>query len=223
MEIRRNIEIGSLFQSSSTDFSLLDVPYITCVDAEQEFVVIYNPRNEYFALDHYSIADGKMHHTFKFPRRCKIPPRTEYCIYTCPGAQNFDHGSLMEYHVLWTNHDGSLRRMEVLNNGTYSSLYVSVAAINNTNFLIYCREMLCQADRSQRRNHFTMRSWYAKQTSSCSTTSLRKAEQPFLAVLVACAGCNVVPASARTGGDGGRLCGAFCRSVHHFLLDCFVF
>jgi hypothetical protein len=58
-----------------------------------------------------------MHHTFKFPRRCRIPPRTEYCIYTCPGAANFDHGSLMEYHVLWTNHDGSLRRMEVLNNG----------------------------------------------------------------------------------------------------------
>ena len=119
--MRRNIEIaGRLF--SSYEDNLFDLPYITCVDAEQEFIVLYNPRNEYFHLDGYAIADGKMHHTFKFPRRCKIPPRTEYCIYTCPGAPNFDHGSLMEFHVLWTNHDGSLRKMEVLNNGKYCSL-----------------------------------------------------------------------------------------------------
>ena len=117
MNFRRNIELFSFLGSHNSEFAHMDEPYITCVDAEQEFVVIYNPKDEYCPLDHYSIADGKMHHTFKFPRRCKIPPRTEYCIYTCPGAPSFDHGSLMEYHVLWTNHDGSLRRMEVLNNG----------------------------------------------------------------------------------------------------------
>lgn len=118
MVVRRNIEIAGRLFSSDED-NLFDLPYIICVDAEQEFIVLYNPRNEYFHLDGYAIADGKMHHTFKFPRRCKIPPRTEYCIYTCPGAPNFDHGSLMEFHVLWTNHDGSLRKMEVLNNGKH--------------------------------------------------------------------------------------------------------
>jgi hypothetical protein len=120
MNVRRNIEIDPLLFSSdinSTGKAQDDLPFITCANAEDEFVVLFNPRNEYFPLDGYSIADGKIHHTFKFPSRCKIPPCTEYCIYTCPGAEGFDHGSLMEYHVPWTNHDGSLRRMEVLNNG----------------------------------------------------------------------------------------------------------
>lgn len=130
MHVRRSVEIDPSLFSSERDLKYLDHPFITCVDAEQEFVVLYNPRNEYFPLDGYSIADGKIHHTFKFPRRCKIPPRSEYCIYTCPGAPNFDHGSLMEYHVLWTNHDGSLRRAEVLNNGklAVALLCLSVAA-----------------------------------------------------------------------------------------------
>eukprot|EP00601_Ochromonadales_sp_CCMP2298_P003039 CAMPEP_0173186656 /NCGR_PEP_ID=MMETSP1141-20130122/10263_1 /TAXON_ID=483371 /ORGANISM="non described non described, Strain CCMP2298" /LENGTH=331 /DNA_ID=CAMNT_0014110383 /DNA_START=291 /DNA_END=1286 /DNA_ORIENTATION=+ len=33
-----------------------------------------------------------------------------------PGAPEFDHGTLFEYHVLWTNQDGTLRKSEVLNN-----------------------------------------------------------------------------------------------------------
>ena len=115
--VRRNIEIDALLDTAESHAPVADHPYITRVDAEQEFIVLHNPLREYFSLDGYAIADGKIHHTFKFPNRCRIPPRTDYCIYTCPGAPDFDHGALMEFHVLWTNHDGSLRKMEVLNNG----------------------------------------------------------------------------------------------------------
>jgi hypothetical protein len=159
MHYRRNIElytgIAQLFDCAPPE----DEPFITCVDAEQEFVVLYNPRNEYFPLGHYSIADGKLHHTFKFPRRCKIPPRSEYCIYTCPGAPNFDHGSLMEYHVLWTNHDGSLRKMEVLNNGMSFQCFVADPIADGIVYMSLVRQMLCKAVKSSWRNHFTMRSW----------------------------------------------------------------
>mmetsp|Transcript_495 Transcript_495/g.875 ORF Transcript_495/g.875 Transcript_495/m.875 type:complete len:532 (-) Transcript_495:39-1634(-) len=113
MSFRRNIEIES---DGSEARPLFSQPYICSVNAEDEYVVLYNPRDTYFDLDGYSIADGKIHHTFRFPSRCRIPPRSEYYIYTCPGADQFDHGTLFEYHVLWTNLDGTLRRMEVLNN-----------------------------------------------------------------------------------------------------------
>lgn len=156
MIVRRNIEItGRLF--TSDEDSLFDLPYIICVDAEQEFVVLYNPRNEYFHLDGYSIADGKMHHTFKFPRRCKIPPRTEYCVYTCPGAPNFDHGSLMEFHVLWTNHDGSLRKMEVLNNA-----YCDVKLITpDGNVISHCEAHKANPQAAQRLRYQTKQNSFA--------------------------------------------------------------
>jgi hypothetical protein len=146
MNIRRTIEFDpELFPGP---IAASDMPYIYSVDVLQEFVILYNPRNEYFPLDGYSIADGKMYHNFKFPSRCIIPPCSEYCIYTCPGSAKFDHGTLMEFHVLWTNQDGSLRRMEVLNNGTKHSilsftlsplLYSSPSCVLECNRVLSCK------------------------------------------------------------------------------------
>jgi hypothetical protein len=113
MNFRRNIELEADASDRAMRFG---EPYITSVNAEEEYVVLYNPRDEYFNLDGYSIADGKQNHTFRFPSRCRIPPQTEYYIYCQPGGPEFNHGTLFEYHVLWTNVDGTLRKMEVLNN-----------------------------------------------------------------------------------------------------------
>lgn len=116
MKIRRPIEIEFQENADVAEYPLTSMPYIANIDALNESVVLYNPHTEYFPLDGFFVTDGHRQHVFRFPAKCKIPPLTELYLYCCPG-KIVNHAALMEPHVLWTNHDGTLRKKEVLNNG----------------------------------------------------------------------------------------------------------
>lgn len=118
MKIRRPIEIEFIENPDASDVPLTSMPYIISIDAINESIVLFNPHSEYFPLEGYFITDGHRQHVFKFPHNCKIPPQTELYLYSCPG-KIVNHAALAEPHVLWTNHDGSLRKKEVINNGIH--------------------------------------------------------------------------------------------------------
>eukprot|EP01038_Epipyxis_sp_PR26KG_P006456 gene6456-8880_t len=117
VDFLQNFEVdGTNDTDNSYKYHSSVLPYITRIDAIDELFFIYNPNAiEYYPLDEHFVTDGKKMHCFKFPSNCKIPPLTEMAVYTCPGKIT-NHAVLIEPHVLWTNHDGSLRRKEVLNN-----------------------------------------------------------------------------------------------------------
>lgn len=89
-------------------------PFISSIDVEEEYLTIYNPLSTELNVCNYSLVDSKHHHTFTLPEEAIIPAQGTLYVYTCPGG---NHQSRFQTpHVLWTNHDGSLRRKEVLNN-----------------------------------------------------------------------------------------------------------
>lgn len=111
----RSIEIEFHQDALYAEFPLSETPYICAMDVDQEYLTIYNPGKHELSLKGYFITDSKRLHTFTFPDSTMIGAHSELFLYTCPGANH--HDTFREPNVLWKNHDGSLRRKEVLNNG----------------------------------------------------------------------------------------------------------
>lgn len=112
---RRNIEIEIEHDRSAGARG--ETPYILSLDLLAENVTLANPQGVEISLKDYFITDYKKLHFFKFPDDCVIAANGNLVVHTCPGRSK-GNAEFVEPCVLWTNHDGSLRKKEVLNNGT---------------------------------------------------------------------------------------------------------
>lgn len=91
-------------------------PYISFMDVEEEWLTIANPSEDSIDLSGYFLQDLKALHRFYFPENTDLPASGQLNLYTCPGNPDVPNHFTGDY-VLWKNHDGSLRKKEVLNNG----------------------------------------------------------------------------------------------------------
>lgn len=121
MKARRNIEIE--FIHDRTAGVIGETPYIESLDLLKENVTLRNPQDAVISLKGYFITDYKKLHLFHFPDDCQISASGHLTIHTCPGRSK-GNAEFVHPYVLWTNKDGSLRRMEVLNNGSYIILFL---------------------------------------------------------------------------------------------------
>lgn len=115
MKYRRSLEIRFLHNLVCPEFPLSDTPFISSLDAEEEYLTIYNPSHEALSLDGYSLTDSKKLHRFTFPEGTEIASLSQLHVYTCPGGSHHKT-DFIQPCVLWTNFNGTLRRKEVLNN-----------------------------------------------------------------------------------------------------------
>jgi hypothetical protein len=113
---RRSLEIEFVHNLACPEFPLRDTPFISAMDADEEYLTIFNPSSEELCLDHYFVVDSKRLHKFTFGKDHIVPAHSQLHLYTCPGG-NYLKGHFISPYALWMNHDGSLRRKEVLNNG----------------------------------------------------------------------------------------------------------
>lgn len=126
MKIRRSLEIDFLHNLVCPEFPLSETPFISSLNAQEEYITLYNPSSQPFNLDGFFLADSRKLHYLLFTNQDKIEARSQLYIYCCPGNPNINHNhstksakqtsSFMEPNVLWKNNDGSLRKKEVLNN-----------------------------------------------------------------------------------------------------------
>eukprot|EP01040_Poterioochromonas_malhamensis_P013452 gene13452-14798_t len=89
-------------------------PFISAMDVETEFLTLVNPLSQDISLANYQLIDSKHIHVLKFNDTAVIPANGMLYVYTCPGGNH--QTRFLEPNVLWTNHDGSLRKKEILHN-----------------------------------------------------------------------------------------------------------
>lgn len=104
----------------TAEFPLATTPFISSLDPEEEYMSIYNPGPSNLSLDQFFVVDWRHLHKFVFGPDDIVPGNSQLHLYTCPGSHHT--GQYIAPYALWTNHDGTLRRKEVLNNGRYCYL-----------------------------------------------------------------------------------------------------
>jgi len=127
-KVNRILELEFSRVRNFAEFPLSNTPYISAIDTEEEYITIFNPSFEEISLANYRIEDSRGLYVFKIPEGCMVPPQTSLYLYTCPGRPHSSE-PFRQPHVLWTNHDGSLRKKEVLKNGIIISTLYDVISI----------------------------------------------------------------------------------------------
>lgn len=119
-------------------------PFISAMDVETEFLTLVNPLSQDISLANYQLIDSKHIHVLKFNDTAIIPANGMLYVYTCPGGNH--QTRFLEPNVLWTNHDGSLRKKEILHNSksTKSAFLSSLSYLLIS--LAYCTMLLYDAN-----------------------------------------------------------------------------
>lgn len=90
-------------------------PFLEDIDLLDETIVIRNPSSFIRDVSGWKVSDENGSNKFQFAQGTVIQPKKELYLYCC--AKGRDMNNLKEFHIFWTNKDGTNRMKNVLNDG----------------------------------------------------------------------------------------------------------
>jgi hypothetical protein len=136
-KINRILDLEFFRVRNFAEFPLSETPYISAINTEEEYLTIFNPSFEEISLAGYRVEDSRGLHVFHLPKGTIVPPQSNIYVYTCP-ARAHSTEPFRHPNVLWTNHDGTLRKKEVLKNGIQ---YIKYSTLRLTEIVCFCRSL----------------------------------------------------------------------------------